>query len=98
GSVNDIRRALDAHALGTSLASTADYRAAVGPARQTMLQAYLSSKLSNKLYESVLAEAAKSNAALKEFASKPAQMHPAIGLAMLPDSDGLMMEMRVPTG
>ncbi|MGA9767448.1 MAG: DUF3352 domain-containing protein [Blastocatellia bacterium] len=97
GSVTDIRRALDAHALGTSLASTADYRAAVGPARQTMLQAYLSSNLSNKLYDSVLAEAAKSNAALKEFVSKPAQMRSAIGLAMLPDSDGLMMEMRVPT-
>jgi hypothetical protein len=97
GSVSDIRRAMDAHALGTSLASTADYRAAVGPARQTMLQAYLSSNLSNKLYESVLAEAAKSNPALKEFAPKPAQMRSPIGLAMLPDSDGLMMELRVPT-
>jgi len=98
GSVNDIRRAMDAHALGTSLASTADYRAAVGPARQTTLQAYLSSNLSNKLYESVLAEAAKSNPALKEFAPKTAQMRSPIGLAMLPDSDGVMMEMRVPTG
>ena len=98
GSLTDIRRAMDAQALGTSLAQTADYRAAVGPARQTMLQAYLSSKLSSRLYESVLAEAAKSNASLKEFASKPAQMHSPIGLAMLPDSDGLMMEMRVPTG
>ena len=97
GSVADIRRAMDAHALGTSLASTADYRAAVGPPRQTMLQAYLSSNLSNKLYESVLAEAAKSNPALKEFAPKTAQMRSPIGLAMLPDSDGLMMEMRVPT-
>jgi hypothetical protein len=97
GSVADIRRAMDAHALGISLASTADYRAAVGPPRQTMLQAYLSSNLSNKLYESVLAEAAKSNAALKEFAPKTAQMQSPIGLAMLPDPDGLMMELRVPT-
>ncbi len=97
GSVADIRRAMDAHALGTSLASTADYRAAVGPPRQTMMQAYVSSNLSNKIYESVLAEAAKSNAALKEFAPKAAQMHSPIGLAMSPDSDGLMMELRVPT-
>lgn len=97
GSVNDVRRAMDAQAFGASLASTADYRAAVGPARQTMLQAYVSSNLSNKIYESVLAEAAKSNPALKELASKTAQMHSPIGLAMLPDSDGLMMEMRMPT-
>ena len=97
GSAGDIRRALDAHALGTSLALTADYRAAIGPPRQTMLQAYISSNLSNKLYESVLAEAVKSNAALKEFAPKTAQMRSPIGLAMLPDSDGVMMEMRVPT-
>jgi hypothetical protein len=97
GSLNDIRRAMDAHALGASLATTADFRAAVGPPRQTMMQAYISSNLSNKLYESVLAEAAKSNPALKELAPKTAQMRSPIGLAMLPDSDGLMIEMRVPT-
>lgn len=97
GSVSEIRRAMDAHALGTSLASTADYRAAVGPARQTMLQAYVSSNLSNRIYESVLAASAKSNPALKDFASKTAQVNSPIGLAMLPDSDGVMMEMRVPT-
>ena len=62
-----------------------------------MMQAYISSNLSNKLYESVLAEAAKSNPALKELAQNTAQMRSPIGLAMLSDSDGLMMEMRVPT-
>jgi uncharacterized protein DUF3352 len=97
GSVMNIRRAMDASALGNSLAASADFRAALGTNRSAMMQAYISSNLSNKLYESILSEAAKSNPALKEFAQKTAQPRSPVGLSMLPDSDGLMMEMRVPT-
>ncbi|HVG19893.1 MAG TPA: hypothetical protein VNI02_12655, partial [Blastocatellia bacterium] len=52
GSVSDIRRALDAHATGSSLASTAEFRTAVGSSQQAMMRAYLSSGISNKIFES----------------------------------------------
>jgi hypothetical protein len=97
GSVTDVRRAMDARALGNSLATSAGFRAAVGAPHQTMMQAYLSSNISSKLYEAILTEAAKSNPALKEFAPKSAQAHSPVGLTVTPDSDGVMMEMRVPT-
>jgi hypothetical protein len=97
GSPSDIRRALDARAMGNSLAATAEYRAAVGSSQQAMMQAYLSPSISSKLYELVSAEVAKSNSGLKDYVRSAAQSRSAIGVTMMPDADGLMMEMRVPT-
>jgi hypothetical protein len=97
GSPADIRRALDAHALGNSLASTAEYHAAVGSPQQAMMQAYLSSSISNKILESISAEVLKASPELKDYVRSAAQSRSAIGLTMMPDSDGLMMEMRAPT-
>jgi hypothetical protein len=97
GNSADIRRALDARALGSSLASTAEFRAAVGSSEQTMLQAYLSAGITKKLSESISADIVKANAEMKDFVRSAAQTNSAIGLTMMPDSDGLMIEMRAPT-
>ena len=97
GSPADIRRALDAHALGNSLASTAEYHAAVGSPQQAMMQAYLSSSISNKIFELISTEVVKAGPELKDYVRSAAQTRTAIGLTMMPDSDGLMMEMRAPT-
>jgi hypothetical protein len=97
GSVMNIRRAMDARALGNSLAASADFQAALGSPRRAMMQAYFSSNLSNKLYDTILSEAVKTNPSLKEFARKTAQPRSPIGLTVVPDSDGMMLEMRVPT-
>lgn len=97
GSAMSIRRAMDAHALGNSLAASADYRAAIGTPRRAIVQAYISPNVSNLLYESILSEAAKSNPSFKELARKTAQTSSPVGITITPDSDGLMMELRVPT-
>jgi hypothetical protein len=93
----EIRRALDARALGNSLASSADFRAAVGASDQASMQAYFSSGMTGELLKTMFAEAAKSNEALKGFATVAARTRSSIGLTMKDDSDGMMMEMRVPT-
>jgi hypothetical protein len=97
GSVADIRRSLDDHAAGSSLGSTAEFRAAVGSSQQAMMQVYLSSGVSNKIFEAISTEVVKANAELKDFVRSAAQTRSAIGLTITPDSDGLMMEMRAPT-
>jgi Protein of unknown function (DUF3352) len=97
GSRNDIYRALDARALGNSLATTAEFRASVGTPRQAMMQAYLSPGVSNKIYETISADIVKSNAELKDYVRRAAQARSAIGLTMAIDPEGISMEMRVPT-
>lgn len=97
GSPADIRRTLDARALGSSLAATVDFRAAVGSSQEAMMQAYLSPGITNKLCELISAEVVKSNSELKDYMKGIAQTRSAIGLTMMPDTDGLMMEMRAPT-
>jgi Protein of unknown function (DUF3352) len=97
GSTTNIRRALDAHALGSSLATTAEFRAAIGSSEQAMMQGYLSASITNKLSESISAEIVKANAELKDYVKSAAQIRSAIGVAMMPDADGLMIEMRAPT-
>lgn len=93
----DIRRALDARASGSSLASSADFRSAVGASEDAALQAYFSSGMTGELLKTVFAEAAKSNEALRGFATVAARTRSSIGLTMKNDSDGMIMEMRVPT-
>ncbi|HKP86320.1 MAG TPA: DUF3352 domain-containing protein [Blastocatellia bacterium] len=97
GSATNLRHALDAHALGNSLAAAADFREALGAPRRAIMQAYISSSISNKLYEYILTEAVKSDPSMKEFARKTAQPRSPVGVTVVPDSDGMMMEMRVPT-
>ncbi|HVG17998.1 MAG TPA: hypothetical protein VNI02_03030, partial [Blastocatellia bacterium] len=92
-----IRRALDARATGSSLASTAEFRAAIGSSQQAMMQAYLSPGISSKIFESISTDVVKANAELKDYVRSATQTRSAIGLTMIPDSDGLMMEMRAPT-
>jgi hypothetical protein len=97
GSAADVRRALDAHALGTSLASNRSFQAAMGAPRPTMLQVYLSGAVSSSVYRMLTAEAAKAD--VTPVALKPGkpQSHPPLGMVITPDSDGTMIEMRVPT-
>jgi hypothetical protein len=96
GSPAEIRRAIDAHALGSSLASAAEFRQAFDGSRPTTLRAYLSSRLSKDLYDSLLKETAKSGAGSEEAVAGSQTSSP-IALSMIPDEDGLMIEARVPT-
>ncbi|HYP29349.1 MAG TPA: hypothetical protein VE262_21740 [Blastocatellia bacterium] len=93
GSLNDIRRALDARALGTSLGSSPEFRSAMGEPRPSMMQVFVSSRVSGKLQEVLQTEAAKLYPGLAE-ASAPARAP--LAVSMKHDEDGIMLEMRVP--
>jgi hypothetical protein len=95
GSAADLRRALDAHVMGTSLAASPEFRAALGGARATSMQLYLSSAVATKLLDSLQTETAKASGSVKELAQPPARVA-ALGLSVLPDADGILMEMRAP--
>jgi len=95
-SVAEIRRALDGRASGRSLASSADFRSAVGSSDRPAMQAYVSSGMASILLKSILAQAMKSNEALRGLAQSSTQGRSAIGLTMKPEAEGLMLEMRVP--
>jgi len=95
GSVADIRRAIDAHALGSSLATTAEFRQAMHGSRQATLQAYLSSRLSKELFDSLSKDMAKSGGKAEETAAT-SQVASAIGLSIIPDDEGLMINAHVP--
>jgi hypothetical protein len=96
GSAAEIRHAIDAHAIGNSLASTAEFRQAMGDSRQATLRAYLSSRLSKELSDSLLKEAAKSGGALEEVVQPASQTALPIGVSMVQDQDGLLIEARLP--
>jgi hypothetical protein len=97
GSMTEIRRALDAHATGNSLAATADYRAVVSPSSRTAMQAYLSAAVTNRFYNELLKGAAQSTGSVKELAVSTPHVRSAIGVTMMPDTDGAILEVRVPT-
>lgn len=86
-SVADIRRAMDARATGASLAATADFRSAIGVARPAMLQAYLSSKMSASLGQSLFAKGEKTSA----LPTAP------VGVVMTANPEGTMMQIRMPS-
>lgn len=93
GGPSDIRRALDARALGASLGSSSEFRSAMGAPRPSMMQLFVSSRVSGKLQEVLQAEAAKMFPGTVE-ASAPSRA--ALGMAMKHDEDGVLLEMRVP--
>jgi hypothetical protein len=95
GSAADLRRALDAYFLGNSLAASTEFRAAMGGARETIMQLYLSSAVTTKLFETLQTETAKANGSVKELAQPPAHVA-GLGMSMLPDADGILMEIRAP--
>ncbi len=94
GSPADIRRALDARATGTGLATTEEFRSVMGQSRPSMMQVYLSSGVTGTIHETMRLEAAKTNpdlAGIKAGARAP------IGFVMTPEANNLLVEMRVPT-
>jgi hypothetical protein len=95
GSAADLRRALDAYFLGNSLAASTEFRAAMGGARETTMQLYLSSAVATKLFETLQTETAKANGSVKELAQPPARVA-GLGMSVLPDADGVLMELRAP--
>jgi hypothetical protein len=95
GSAADLRRALDAYVMGNSLAASNEFRAAMGGARETTMQLYLSSAVATKLFETLQTETAKASASVKELAQPPARVA-GLGMSVLPDADGMLMEMRAP--
>ncbi|MEN3334509.1 MAG: hypothetical protein V7641_3874 [Blastocatellia bacterium] len=95
GSATDLRRALDAYVMGNSLAASAEFRAAMGGTRETTMQLYLSSAVATKLFDSLQTATAKANGSVKELAQPPARVA-GLGLSVLPDAEGILMEMRAP--
>lgn len=94
GSATEIRRALDAHALGNSLGSTPEFRQAMASSRQATLQAYLSSRLSKDLLDSLARDAKSGGVSQQSTLSAPPLP---IGLSLGPDDDGLLIEANLPT-
>jgi hypothetical protein len=95
GAAADLRRALDAYVMGNSLAASTEFRAAMGGARETTMQLYLSSAVATKLFETLQTETAKASGSVKELAQPPARVA-GLGMSVLPDADGMLMEMRAP--
>jgi hypothetical protein len=93
GSVNDIRRALDGRALGSSLGSSPEFRSTMGAPSPAMMQVFVSSRVSGKLQEVLQAAAAKVYPGMPEA---PAAPRSPLGIAMKHDEEGIMIEMRVP--
>jgi hypothetical protein len=95
GSVAQIRRSLDAKVAGASLASSPEFNQAMGAPRPVMMQVYASSGAANSFFKIVSTQAAKigSSNALAVPVSQPRS---ALGVTMVPDADGLMLEARVP--
>lgn len=96
GSVAEIRRAIDAHATGNALASTPEFRQAIGSSRQATLQAYISSRLSRELFESLSKEMARSEGTPYARLDPASATASAIGFSMTGSDDGLMIEAHLP--
>ena len=96
GSAAEIRRALDAHALGNSLESSPEFRQALSASGRATLQAYLSSHLSKELLDSLTKEVAKSGDPAAQPLSQSTQPTLPIGLSLIPDDDGLLIEANLP--
>ena len=95
GSAAEIRRALDAYYMGNSLAVAPEFRAALGDARATTMQLYLSSAVATKLFEALQTATAKASGSVKELA-QPAGRVAGLGISMRSDKDGVLLEMRAP--
>lgn len=93
GGLNDIRRALDARALGASLGTSPEFRSIMGAPRPSMMQLFVSSKVSGKLQGVLQAEAAKMFPGTPEASASP---RAPLGMSMKHDEDGVLLEMRVP--
>jgi len=87
--VTDVRRALDARSSGVSLAANSDFRSAVGPARPSMLQAYLSSKASGSFGDAF--------ASAQQVKPSAMRMRAPVGVVMTTSPDGTMMQIRMPS-
>jgi hypothetical protein len=96
GSVAQIRRSLDAKVAGASLASSQEFNQAMGAPRPVMMQVYVSSSAANSFFKSVSTQAAKMGSTTP-IPVPVSQTRSAIGVTMVPDADGLMLEARVPT-
>ncbi len=97
GSAAQIRRALDARAAGASLAQSPEFNQAMGAARPVMLQVYVSSKAANSFFKTISTQAAKTNSGAAAPQVPVTESRSSIGVMMVPDADGLMLEARVPT-
>jgi hypothetical protein len=83
-----VKHSLDARYSNLSLASAAQYRSVMGASRQTVMQMYVSGKMAG-LMNQFAAAAISQGAAMADL-----QMKTPLGMVMLPDDDGLMIEMR----
>jgi hypothetical protein len=87
---------LDGKAAGASLASSPEFNQAMGAPRPVMLQVYVSSGAANGFFKTISTQAAKMKAG--GAVTVPASVsRSAIGVTMTPDSDGLILDVRVPS-
>jgi hypothetical protein len=94
GSAAQIRRALDARAAGASLAQTPEYNQAMGGVRPVMMQVYVSSGAAKSFFKAISTQAAKVNPGAGSALASGSRS--AIGVTIVPDKDGLMLDARVP--
>jgi hypothetical protein len=97
GSPGDVRRALDARHTGNSLASSAQFQAAVGSSSHSVVQGYVSPRVSGELFSTIVKAAGRSNREMASLAAASTQTSSALGFSAVPDPDGFMMEFRLPT-
>jgi hypothetical protein len=97
GSAAEIRRALDAQALGVSLASSRNFQTAMGAPRPTMLQVYLSNTVSKSFYQMIQTQLTTDDVTLAAPKANGSRSQTPLGVVITPDADGTMIEMRVPT-
>ena len=97
GNVAELRRAIDAHAAGNALASMPEFRQAIGSSRQATLQAYISSRMSRDLFQSLSKELARSSETPDARIEPGSLTASAIGFSMTGGDDGLMIEAHIPT-
>lgn len=90
GSVAEVRRHIDAHASGTSLSSTREFRSAVGSPGEISAQFYISARALGSLVRAL-----PPGVKFPGLAS-PGRTDSSIGVVMTPDPEGQLLAIRVP--
>lgn len=90
GSVADVRRHIDAHAMGTSLSSTRDFRSAVGDPGPVSAQFYISARGLGSLVRALPAQIRSSGI------TSASGTGDSIGVVVTPDPEGQLLAIRIP--
>jgi hypothetical protein len=90
GSAADVRRHVDARAMGTSLASTRDFKSAIGNPGAVSAQIYISARALSSIGHAVPEALKAQGFGAMTLADS------SIGVVVTPDPEGQMLEIRIP--